>query len=294
MSEEQDTYRTEVPSLSRRSFLIGAGAVLALGLSGCESGKSDALLPEHEVRTGLPEIQGDVYNSNPLEYMDTAYLSELFTALQTEIRDKETKVNAVQSSLRRIRNIFDGTEATVFQIDDSGYYLTAKHTLPDDLAGKYVTIINPYDGEESVITECRVHDTADIAVVYAPNGKQPRATEGMQLGLQDVENKQKLWMIGLYTSIEDKLFRCLKFGRVDESVRLPYDTYGEGTRVAVRGMIPFGGTSGSPIVNSDGTIVGIESGVFPRDAKSIDYYEGAVITPLSYAQPLPSQRSITI
>ena len=293
MSELQHTNSNEVPQLTRRSFLIGLGAVLALELTGCGNGKNDELLTEQEVRTSLPEVDGDVFNSNPLEYIDTAYLSELLAALQTENSDKETKVEAVQGSLRLIKDMTDGTEATVFQIDDSGYYLTAKHTLPDDLAGRLVTIVNPYDGEESLVTECRVHDTADIAVVYAPNGRPARATEGLQLDFPNLADEQKLWMIGLYSNRELDSFRFIKYGQVDEGVELSHATYSEGTRIAVRGIIPFGGTSGSPIVDSDGTIVGVESGAYPDNAKTIEEYDGVVITPLSYAWVLPSQPSIT-
>jgi hypothetical protein len=294
MREFQGGNTSEAPLLSRRSFLIGLGAVMALELTGCGNGKSDELLPEKEVRTNLPEVDGDVFNSNPLEYMDREYLSGLFDTLRTEIKDKETKVKAVQGSLRRIKDTTDGMEATVFQIDESGYYLTAKHTLPHDLAGHLVTVANPYDGEESLVTECRVHPSADIAVLYAPNGRPPRAIEGLQLDFPNFEDEQELWMIGLYTNKDQELFRCIKYGQVDEGVELSHDTFGERTRVAVRKMIPFGGTSGSPIVNSEGTIVGVESGAFPDNAKTLKEYDGAVIAPLSYISELPSQPSITI
>lgn len=294
MNELQHTGSNEVPLLTRRSFLLGLGAALALRLTGCANGENDELLPEQEVRTCLPKVDGDVFNINPLEYIDTKYISGLFETLRSEKRDKETKVEAVQRSLRRIKNMIDRTEATVFQIDESGYYLTAKHTLPDDLAGKFVTIVNPYDGEESLVTECRVHDTADIAVVYAPNGRLPKAIEGLQVDFPYLENEQELWMIGLYTNKQQDLFRCIKYGQVDEGVEPKSISYGEGTRVAVRGMIPVGGISGSPIVDSEGTIVGVESGAYPNNAKTIEEYDGAVITPLSYAEVLPNQPSITI
>lgn len=293
MSEFHSPDISEMPLLSRRSFLIGMGALSVSGLSASKGGNTE-ILPEQEVHTSLPEIGRRTFTSSASERIDTAYLPELLTLLQTEIFDTETKVKAVQSSLRRIRNTADGAEGTAFQIDNSGYYITAEHAVPKVLTGKLLTIIDPYSGEKSLVTEYKANRTADIAVIYAPNGRSRGAARGMQFDFQSLEDQQKLWMIGSYTNKRGDLFRCIKYGRVDNEVELTYSNYEEGTRVAVRGMIPFGGTSGSPIVNSCGTIVGVESGAFPDKARTLKEYRGSVITPLSYAQALPDQPGITI
>lgn len=284
MSEVQHRHEPETPWLARRSFLIGAGAILAAQLTGCEKKNQNDILPDREVLVRLPQVeQGPLY-SDSLERINTAYLSELLSGLQAEAKSPEAKVRAVQQSLRRIKG--PTIEATAFEIDESGYYLTVEHAIRGDYKSEAPIIINPYTGERSLVAEVRAHDKADMAIIYAPNGRPPKPTRNLQFDFSALTDEQRLWLIGLYPSKKQELLRCIKPGRVDRSVELAGFNVEQASRVAVKGIIPFGGTSGSPIVDGSGTVVAVEAGAFPDDAKSTDAYQGAVVTPLAYARQL--------
>lgn len=61
-------------------------------------------------------------------------------------------------------------------------------------------------------------------------------------------------------------------------------------QITVTGLIPLGGTSGSPIIDaSSGSVVGIESSLFyhyPNGPDKVSNYAGAIITPISLLDDL--------
>lgn len=270
------------PPLIGRRGLLGV-ALSALVVAAVGSGEKQTLTNAQSM-TKLPEVPISKYNILPLKTMDIAYIRSLLQGLTSEGHDIATKVKAVKSSLRLIRNYSDNTPATAFQIDEGGYYITAAHALPRSFSNQAIVITNPYNGELSKVNGLVVGHKADVAIVYAPNSNPLRPVEGLQLDFTGLEDGQELSMLALCRG-DGNTFRRASSGMVDRGVSLPEkpDINPE-TRVAVRGMIPYGGTSGGPIVNNQGNIVAVVSGFYPPQQSSPNTYTGAVITPINYAQ----------
>lgn len=290
----QDTYPEWHNPFSRRALLIALGCG---ALEAC-SGGDHSPLPSKETITPLPKIPDGPFVSDFKEQINDTYLHTLLQELQQEAGDRQTRVNATIGSLRLIQNLSTGAfEATAFQIDNSGYFVAAKHSVPADPRKDSVIIINPYDGSSVLVVEFRVNPEADVAIMFAPTAKPPQKTPNMQLDFTGLVQHEQLWMIGLVP--HQTVYRRIITGQVDTSVPLrPLQSndvlakQARDTRVAVRGMIPYGGMSGSPLVNNQGVIVGVEAGAYPDDARTVDTYKGAVVTPLAYLQTASYKLSI--
>ncbi len=270
----------------RRTFIRRFLAGSALVLAGCSSEKAEDLLPDRQQLTRLNELENGEFNVSPMEKINQQYITVLFDELQQERGNGQERIEALTSSLRRITTTFVG-EATVFEIDESGYYLTAKHVLSDN-KNVFTVIKNPYTGESSVVVDHVMTPNADLAIVYAPTGKPKKPTQHLQVNLENVKDDQELWMIGLFRQNND-LYQYYQHGRIDKSVRLASRMDQDASlraepdaMVAVKDMIPAGGTSGSPIVNRDGIVVAIESGFYPIPSNSRNDYKGAIVAPLGY------------
>ncbi len=271
---------------SRRTLIRGFLAGNVLALAGCSTENANNFLPDRQQLTKLDEVSKSSFNVSPMEKIDQQYIVVLLDELQHERGSLKERIEALKSSLRRITTTSVG-EATVFEIDESGYYLTAKHVLTED--NDILTAIeNPYTGESSIVVDRVMIPNADLALVYAPTGKPMKPTQHLQLNLKDVEDSQELWMVGLYRQ-NDVLYQYYQHGFTDKSVQLSSRMNQDITQraepdamVAVKGMIPAGGTSGSPIVNEEGVVIAIESGFYPVPANSRNEYQGAIVAPVLY------------
>jgi hypothetical protein len=144
-----------------------------------------------------------------------------------------------------------------------------------------MVINDPYSGAANRAQGFMLHRNADMGIIYAPTGYSPKPTEHMQIDTDSLARGVPLWMIGLFPG--EQLQEVQKFGTViDHTDGLTF----------VKGMQPFGGTSGSPIIDAQATIVGLEKGYYPDAATHYEEYEGATITPMKFIDTLDTEASI--
>lgn len=311
MSEHiNDSQRVVSPAIefNRRTLLASAGAIL-LAATSCGNRPKTALLPDEEVTSiinrGVAKQETDI----PVEEIDYTYLEEIIGELQQTRGNTEKRVKAAHQSLRLMRQETGVDErveyATAFQIDESGIYLTANHaakySISEVLSQFQLSVTNPISGEASRVQAALKHPRADVAIVYAPTGRSKKPTPDLRLNFDSLEDEEQLWMVGFVPRRDGRVYETVRTGHIDNSVKMSDASANEkyfpnfvreaASKIAVRGLIPVGGTSGSPIVNQRGEIVAIESGFFPL-AEKVEEYEGAVVVPLSYLKTLTDQPAL--
>lgn len=233
------------------------------------------------------------------------YLDYLLRSFQEQSSTRQERLEAVRSSLRTVDMINDPdnpARGTAFQIDESGIYITANHaamhTTNEALNQARLVITNPDTGQVYQVTKAIKHTKADIAVLYSPTGKSPKPTPNLVLHADTLKDGERLQLVGFYFPHGEPQL-VTRMGWVDRSIRVlgkkaskdPDITWVTSSRMAVRDLKPFGGTSGSPIIDVAGRVVGVESGAYPGRVNSVDEYEGAIITPLYSVRNLAEQPS---
>lgn len=298
--------------LSRRQLLLrAAGAFLAAALSG----DSAPLVTPKLQQRNYAVARAPFYKVRQpdLEQVDTVYLSRALHKLQQESGTVQERVKAVQGALRTVRWNGLGTPydmGSAVEIDESGIYLTANHIAAfstSALLGQVkLAINNPVDGAVMPVQATLKHSRADVAILYASTGKAARVTPGLAMRTTPLADREQLWLLGFHpvfdASKTEVLYEVEHTGWVDNSVQFetvtgidknfPSFVQEEGSEVLVRELIPYGGTSGSPIIDNQGFVRGIESGVYLKGANKVENYLGAKIVPLSYVNDLPSENPL--
>jgi hypothetical protein len=298
--------------LTRRHFIEASGGAL-LGLAlGCNK-PANKSLSTVETSTPvptptLPQPNEDYYiqeaeKVTPIEFgpqvitqrtnsrLDPNYLEGLIAEFQKDTSTREARAHQVVTNLSIIRTN-DGA-GTALKIDESGYYLTAAHLLHDNSRkpiSKYSIAYDLPSGlttpiQEFVVTDNYIYD--DIALFYAPRALPRKPTRGISLNFSSPEENEDLWMHALTFLSETKGFRLILHGKVDSSLPGPTARINEELIeregfVGIRGMIPLGGTSGSPIIDAQGKLRGVEA-AFSRVTgaeNKLENYLGASMTPL--------------
>lgn len=302
-SDDEERY------INRRQFLIAAcaGLLTASTFAGDMYTKG---LPAEAQTDEFERVYDNHETDISLDSIDRLYLARLLNGFTRHGNNTERSVEAANKSLRLL-SMEVGVErtqdyATAFEIDESGIYLTASHAAifvdSEIFPQPQMSIVNPETGDESKVKVSIKHPKADIAVVYAPTGQPSAPTQNLTMNLSEIHDNTQLWMVGLIPTSKNIYYETYRTGFVDKSIQLsdiveveeylPGYIRESGSLIAVRGLIPVGGTSGSPILNSCGSIVGVESGTFPN-ARSVSEYQGAMIVPLSYLDTIASQPAIS-
>jgi hypothetical protein len=265
-------------------------------------------LPEIEYGTPANKISGTSLEQLSLPSKDQ--LHDLLNILSDETRTASNK--DVIKSLRSVN------QCTGLEIDESGIYLTARHcmlptskwedgTWNTNLSN--ILVKNPSTGEVNQATAFIPHPDADVALLYAPTGRAPKPTKGVKISKQLVDN-ENLWLTGFIPSQDrdgaPNLF--VQDGKFDESYQFEkYDSVTEWDgqeyndvvkfEKAVMGIQPYGGNSGSPILNSKSEIVGVESGTVLTDDDFTNVrsnYDGARIVSSEAIFEIPSFDLISV
>lgn len=286
--------RLEIPRLTRRQLLLGSIALL----SGCKipQFQRDEKAPDvspllHAETEKWQEIKGPepfFREVNFEEKINEQYVRTLINNLQQE-RTKSVKdrVQAVMDNLRLVGIHGGPPHGSALMIDESGYYLTARHLVaeldaPKPMPSKRPTYIYNYFAgtAESTRGLALFGETTDMAIVYAPNGRQRKAVEGIQIKPVNLENECQIWLFGTQWHEDDKIaFLGTVTGAVDAPAKHTNSYWTN--LVRIRGAIPFGGLSGGPAVNCEGKIVAVESGFYAdKPSYRRQDYLGSTVEPI--------------
>jgi len=288
-------------SPTRRALLLGGAAaslsIAAVGGYAVGNARQDAKSPPDsdtyirlDLRTGDqlsliktydPRAQIEPRASNRyLEVLTNKnYLRQVLQELRNSRAGVDTAQDAIPQSLRIVRTSSNPADisgyATAWQIDKGGIYITARHVVKE----AFDTFVNPYTNEPVTVADSFIHPTADIAIVVAPTGLPPEPDTNNHIATAMPKPGDTLQMTSLLPwgpglNRQPEVYLYQKSGIVSQA---------QPDRIAVAGLIPLGGTSGSPIIDSNtGAIVGVESSLFYRDPNGPDgasNYAGAIITP---------------
>jgi len=252
-----------------------------------------------EVQYALPSTQAiDLENSESL--IDRDFVGEIVTQLHQNQRGNfspEERAQAVVGSLRYLE-FGDGRIATATQIEQSGHFLTAAHTIskypPDEYTatgtvyGDNFYITNPWNGTKVTVRSAFFIPNVDIAVLYAPTGLEPNIDPRLAFELNPPGYSFPAWM---YALRRDSRLVFLHGNTSPEAARNSSPIIGPNRDLAIEGMIPFGGSSGAPVVNESGIIVGVEGGVLVDKGVENDrsYYLGSAVTSLRFLPKLEGE-----
>lgn len=263
--------------ISRRR-LIESGAVLpAILLAAC---RHDDFADDKEHYYPL-KAKGPIPNYFQFsEQLDLKYLDTILTELQKERGTKEQRIQAVKDDLSRVE-VRGG--ASALMLCDSGYFLSAGHSfgaLGDGELKPHTELSVVYHPRTGVLTPVKqfiIDANFDLAISFAPTGQPKHIIDHLQFRLTDLEDKERVSVLGLYKGKKDlELNMSLLKGNVDKQASMAMKHYQN--LVVIQGLIPYGGLSGAPGLDSQGRVVTVESGSFPQDAPSRDKYLGATMS----------------
>ena len=239
------------------------------------------------------------------EILDPKYVGQLFGNLERPLPlSGEQKAGIINRNLRWLIT-FGGMSA--LKIDESGYYLTAAHgffSISDNsLRTEPGLVYDPNTGLLNVITSFIIPQKyvekdltdmdKDIAVFFAPSGKSRQPVFGVSVDLQMPKDDEDLWMHSLSVEPGKEIIRGILHGNVDQNLR-SFNGIDYPGMIKVRGMIPYGGSSGAPVIDSNGNVRGIESGLTTRsfEVNVRGNYTGATLVPINAVEELLNQSSV--
>jgi hypothetical protein len=318
ITREANKARTETTKRQKRRLLIGGLlGVSTLALGGGAFLIADRLqLPKKPVASDLvPGISlqkapmdihsnlrsGSLSLETPTGEFDRGYLTDILeSAINNPTSDPKSVINNL--SLARIRQQKGVATTNALLIDESGYYITCGHTfttLTDTEKSSEDTpqvafinknapamVINPSVMKRYPIQQYLVDPAHDLAIFYAPTGFRRSMAYGISLETSDLPIGTGLWQPALQLS--DRLNLNVMYGLVDQNDSV--DEFNQKSvykdRIGVKGMIPHGGSSGSPIITSTGRVYAIESGYFVKATAdkskpfSFEDYDGSLVSPI--------------
>lgn len=301
---------------ARNNFRRYMGGYLAMLCLTLMNGDSVQSTEEYFTLPGVEYSQPELnVGGLPVEAEDLPsqqQLSELLSALSRD--DRSSSRESVDKALRLIEAPV-GT-CSALQIDENGTYLTARHclflTYKDEFEWNTnvgdIQVKDPYTGDVHQAISFIAHPSADIGLLFAPTGEDPNPVEGIRLTNQTFDD-ERLHLNGFIppngTVDSPTLFNAE--GVVDDNHEA--NEFNEHIRWKIKyktelwfqefvmGIKPYGGTSGSPILNDRSEIVGILSGVvftgndFTNERSN---YDGARIVSTSAIYDLPEVEAIIL
>jgi hypothetical protein len=244
---------------------------------------------------------GSLSLETPTGEFDRGYLTDILeSAIKNHTSDPKSVINNL--SLVRIREPKGVATTNALLIDESGYYITCGHTftaLTDiekssedtpqvDFINKNTAamVINPSVMKRYPIQKYVVDPAHDLAIFYAPTGYRRSMVSGISLETRDLPIGTGLWQPALQVS--DRLNLNIMYGLVDQNDSV--DEFNQKSvykeRIGVKGMLPYGGSSGSPIITAAGRVYAIESGYFVKPTTdrskpfSFEDYDGSLVAPI--------------
>lgn len=224
------------------------------------------------------------------DQINPTYLRDLFDKLQQPTDSVTNKATVVADNLSLLElresltsDIINGAGSAI-KIDEGGIYLTVSHLLQERYVGAPITspvvVHTPRSSEGFQANSYIIDQGLDLGVIYAPTGRPFKPVEGMQIRTDLQKPGERVWILGLLAS---KTFTWaglgILSGNYSPQVPLPYNSARGAQFMA--GIQPFGSSSGGPVIDSEGRLIGIESGaVAPQGQNQRSDYEGAIVAPI--------------
>lgn len=225
--------------------------------------------------------------------LELPYLVSLFRTLENQKGSKEAGGRAVLNGIYRITGTRGAGSA--FQIDRSGIYLTVAHNIMDRNSGVIdqvpPIIYHPNSNAGFRVNTIYCDPNKDIALVYAPSGINRGAPDNLRIKTATLTIGETIWVAGLrprQSGSESIIERGIVRGTVE--------VYVDADRVKVKDMRPFGASSGGPAVNSEGELVGIETGAYGESngQNKRSNYRGGLIVPISRFGGMLSDPNVSV
>lgn len=223
------------------------------------------------------------------EPINPTYLKELFDKLQQPTADTTKKATTIADNLSLIElresltsNIIKGAGSAI-KIDEGGIYLTVAHLLREGYVGQPITspvVVHTPRSNEGFNADSYIIDQArDLGVIYAPTGKPFKPVEGIQIRSDLQRSGETVWVLGLNAS---RTFTWSGLGVLRGNYNPQRQLHDAPIgAVFMENIQPFGSSSGGPVIDSEGRLIGIESGaVSPQGQNQRSGYEGAIVAPI--------------
>ncbi len=244
------------------------------------------------VVTPIPaELREEKYSNT----VDMDYIRQtLIPILATPKGTVDSRLLATIDSISWIRNEKGG--GTALMVDESGYYITVAHNFfqidkdkPSNspLIAPTFEAYHPKTGIISRVSKILISLEDDFALVYAPNGKPPKAEDAMQITWSLPEPPARLWTLFMQQATPPVLDIGVTTGLYrnwsPDDQRNGFVPSQLQQSFVMEGAQPWFGASGGPIIDSQGVVVGLEQGSYP-EAQNVSDLLGGIGIPLS---PLP-------
>lgn len=173
--------------------------------------------------------------------------------------------------------------ANCYQIDRSGYYMTAAHVAVNaaEKDNRKVAVYHPQTGKAFTVRDALIDEVVDIAFLYAPTGEPRGPLPGLEMDTSRYNVGEKLWMPFWHT-FDQIRFRILH-GTIKSLAQVHYPYYLG--NIGVDGMQPYGGCSGAMVINEEARIRAVESGAIVKSptVNARSNYSGARVAPIALA-----------
>jgi hypothetical protein len=189
--------------------------------------------------------------------------------------------------------------ASGLKINRAGYFLTVAHAIREGKNQGWV--LDEQNAIAYRINDVLLQRESDFAIVFAPTASLQNKINGLIVSDKPLQTGQRLWQYSYLPYLQLALKSGINLsniltGQVDLSFRKiilsgfvenpPEQFKNPNTpwqRIRVRDMKSFGGASGAPIIDDQGRLVGIESGVYlPPNAENLrSNYTGSTISSLT-------------
>lgn len=286
--------------IDRREFLGGsaivAGSLLLAGAVQVRRNSvvaSQAFTAEQSVSHYLAEMERNTFGilervpDAKIRPLTSDYLNNVIAYLKAPKGDAESRVKAIMDNVCMTGN---GSNCTM--LDEAGIFLAAGHSYGSLPGGElkpmerfFITwVLDPRIQRAYVVRQTIIYPEIDTAIVYAPTGKSFRALP-IQIDFNDLKGGEELWTYAIYKT-ESQGRRIYAFeslhGRASASIT-PHDAAAYANMFGVEGVVPFGGSSGSPIVDRQGVLRGTVSGGLesPEDRQRFTGTRGAYVKGLA-------------
>lgn len=309
--ERKEAARKKTAALrSRRLFIVGStalGLITLAGIKSCLDRDPPLNLPKPDpskyetkaefISSGLPSPIRESEYPRPILNRDS--LRYLLDTLITPPKDGGERMTGIKDNVVELYfQLSKGGNGrgTGLLIDESGIVLTAAHILtekPGEMT-KRGLVYSPYKKTQFLVSSAMIDEKLDLAIVYAPTGKPAQRATGIQFNTNEIPSGALLRQLGITRDNANAFLVPLDGQALEPNFKIPGTRDFKNLR-AVLGMIPFGGSSGGPIIDlNTETIVAVESGFFTDKTppfRRSDYF-GSTIAPLTTLSELIETKPI--